>query len=91
MDLPAGLGANRSDTRRYREDLQRRPAGKGAVLCAEQRATPHWVSTAEAEAEAEAEGDLAKTHAERVRIDVEVRQAATRHNAFRSERLLNRC
>ncbi|HMO48743.1 MAG TPA: signal peptidase I [Rubrivivax sp.] len=34
MDLSSWLGANRSDTRRYHEDLQRRQGGKDAVLCA---------------------------------------------------------
>jgi hypothetical protein len=37
MDLLSWLGANRSDTRRYREDLQRRQGGKDAVFCAEWR------------------------------------------------------
>ena len=30
-NLASWLGANRSDTQRYREDLQRRQGGKGAV------------------------------------------------------------
>ena len=34
MDLSSWLGANRSDTSLYREDLQRRQGGKDAVLCA---------------------------------------------------------
>jgi hypothetical protein len=34
MDLSSWLGANRSDTKWYREDLQRRQGGKDAVLCA---------------------------------------------------------
>ncbi|MDF1484872.1 hypothetical protein PY257_06670 [Ramlibacter sp. H39-3-26] len=37
MRFGAGQGANHSDhsdSRRYREDLQRRHAAKGAVLCA---------------------------------------------------------
>ena len=34
MNLSSWLGANRSDTRRYHEDLQRRQGGKDAVLCA---------------------------------------------------------
>jgi len=29
--LPSWQGANHSDTRRYREDLQRRQGGKGAA------------------------------------------------------------
>ncbi|GAB1382075.1 hypothetical protein MASR1M50_03940 [Burkholderiales bacterium] len=33
MDFWSGQGANRSDTRRYREDVQRRPGRKDAVLC----------------------------------------------------------
>jgi hypothetical protein len=33
MDSCARLGANRSDTGRYREDLQRRMAGEGAISC----------------------------------------------------------
>ncbi|MDP3085647.1 MAG: LysR family transcriptional regulator [Rubrivivax sp.] len=35
MDLVLWLGANRSDTPWYREDLQRRHGAKDAVLCAE--------------------------------------------------------
>jgi hypothetical protein len=35
MHLPLWQGTNRSDTEWYREDLQRRHGGKGAVLCAE--------------------------------------------------------
>jgi hypothetical protein len=35
MDLALWLGANRSDTAWYREDLQRRHGAKDAVLCAE--------------------------------------------------------
>ncbi|HRQ02664.1 MAG TPA: hypothetical protein PK606_07325, partial [Ottowia sp.] len=31
MHSPAGQGANRSDTGQYREDLQRRHAGEGAI------------------------------------------------------------
>jgi hypothetical protein len=42
MDLLSWLGANRSDTRRYREDSQRRQGGKDAVLCADQRGTLRW-------------------------------------------------
>jgi hypothetical protein len=34
MHFGAGQGANGSDSHRYREDLQRRHAPKGAVLCA---------------------------------------------------------
>jgi hypothetical protein len=41
MDLSSWLGANRSDTRRYRKDLQRRQGGKDAVLCAVKRETLH--------------------------------------------------
>ena len=37
-----------------------------------------YVSTAEAEADI----DLAKTHADLVRIDSEIREATTKHNAF---------
>jgi len=33
MDLFARQGANHSDTRRYREDLQRRMADKDAISC----------------------------------------------------------
>jgi len=33
MDLFARQGANHSDTRRYREDLQRRMADKDTILC----------------------------------------------------------
>ena len=33
MDLRSGQGANRGDTGRYREDLQRRPGRKDAVSC----------------------------------------------------------
>ena len=33
MDSARRLGANRSDTRRYREDLQRRPRVEDAVSC----------------------------------------------------------
>ncbi len=35
MDLGLWLGANRSDTLWYREDLQRRHGVKEAVLCVE--------------------------------------------------------
>jgi len=35
MHLAFWQGANHSDTQRYREDLQRRHGGKGAVLCTE--------------------------------------------------------
>jgi hypothetical protein len=34
MDLLSWLGANRSDTGGYREELQRRQGGKDAALCA---------------------------------------------------------
>jgi hypothetical protein len=34
MDFAPGQGANRSDSRSYREDLQRRPGVKDAVLLA---------------------------------------------------------
>jgi predicted nucleic acid-binding Zn-ribbon protein len=49
MDLLSWLGANRSDTRRYREDLQRRQGSRDAVLCAAsvQRCTgfaPLWLA-----------------------------------------------
>jgi drug/metabolite transporter (DMT)-like permease len=40
MHLGAGQGANHSDGRRHREDLQRGHAAKGAVLCAAKRRTP---------------------------------------------------
>jgi hypothetical protein len=33
MDSLAWLGANRSDSRSYREDLQQRQGGEDAVLC----------------------------------------------------------
>ena len=33
MDLFVRLGANRSDTRRYREESQRRMADKDAISC----------------------------------------------------------
>jgi hypothetical protein len=33
MDLVVWVGANHSDARWHREDLQRRQAAKGAVLC----------------------------------------------------------
>jgi len=33
MDLRSGQGENRSDTGRYREDLQRRPGRKDAASC----------------------------------------------------------
>jgi len=33
MDLFARQGANHSDTRRYREDLQRRMADKDTISC----------------------------------------------------------
>ena len=33
MDSARRLGANRSDTRRYREDLQRRPRVEDAISC----------------------------------------------------------
>jgi hypothetical protein len=35
MDLASGLGANRSDTSWYREDLQRRHEAKDALSCFE--------------------------------------------------------
>jgi hypothetical protein len=41
MDLLAKQGANRSDTRRYREDLQRSMANKDTVLCAVMGSAPH--------------------------------------------------
>jgi hypothetical protein len=41
MDLLSWLGANRSDTRRYREDSQRSQGSKDAVLCVDQRGTLH--------------------------------------------------
>jgi hypothetical protein len=33
MHFGSGQGANRSDTQRYHEDLQRRPGLKGAISC----------------------------------------------------------
>jgi hypothetical protein len=33
MDSRPGQGANRSDSRSYREDLQRRHGGEGALSC----------------------------------------------------------
>jgi replicative superfamily II helicase len=35
MDLASWLGANRSDTSWYREDLQRRHGAKDALSCSE--------------------------------------------------------
>jgi hypothetical protein len=35
MDSAAGLGANHSDTKRYRADLQRRHAAEDALSCFE--------------------------------------------------------
>jgi hypothetical protein len=41
MDLRSGQGENRSDTGRYREDLQRRPGRKDAASCSDISVSAH--------------------------------------------------
>jgi hypothetical protein len=43
MTFGVWQGENRSDTRTYREDLQRRQAPKGAGLLIHTYGTPHYV------------------------------------------------
>ena len=48
MDSLSGLGANPRDTRRYREDLQRRHGGEDALSCFDafglQYQRPRWLA-----------------------------------------------
>jgi hypothetical protein len=43
LDLRSWRGANHSDDRWHRADLQRRRGCKDAIFCREQHATPHWI------------------------------------------------